>query len=78
MLRADFGPMPAVLGHEAAGIIEACGPATRGYTVGDTVVLSEISELWWAGAFRAHAGSTASGRDPRVLLTGAMADGDIA
>ena len=33
-------PMPIVLGHEAAGIVEQAGPAARGVKVGDHVVLS--------------------------------------
>jgi S-(hydroxymethyl)glutathione dehydrogenase / alcohol dehydrogenase len=33
-------PMPIVLGHEAAGIVEEIGPETRGVSVGDHVVLS--------------------------------------
>jgi S-(hydroxymethyl)glutathione dehydrogenase/alcohol dehydrogenase len=33
-------PTPIVLGHEAAGIVEAVGPAAQGVTVGDHVVLS--------------------------------------
>jgi len=33
-------PMPIVLGHEAAGIVEQTGPAARGVKVGDHVVLS--------------------------------------
>jgi S-(hydroxymethyl)glutathione dehydrogenase / alcohol dehydrogenase len=33
-------PMPIVLGHEAAGIVEQIGPAARGVKVGDHVVLS--------------------------------------
>src|SRR5690242_6554078 len=33
-------PLPIVLGHEAAGIVEALGPGARGLTVGDHVVLS--------------------------------------
>ncbi|MBV9150151.1 MAG: Zn-dependent alcohol dehydrogenase [Alphaproteobacteria bacterium] len=33
-------PMPIVLGHEAAGIVEEVGPEARGVTVGDHVVLS--------------------------------------
>jgi S-(hydroxymethyl)glutathione dehydrogenase / alcohol dehydrogenase len=33
-------PMPIVLGHEAAGIVEQVGPAARGLKVGDHVVLS--------------------------------------
>lgn len=33
-------PMPIVLGHEAAGIVEAVGSEARGVSVGDHVVLS--------------------------------------
>jgi S-(hydroxymethyl)glutathione dehydrogenase/alcohol dehydrogenase len=33
-------PMPIVLGHEAAGIVERVGPAAKGVVVGDHVVLS--------------------------------------
>lgn len=33
-------PMPIVLGHEAAGIVEEVGPDARGVTPGDHVVLS--------------------------------------
>ncbi len=33
-------PMPIVLGHEAAGIVEQVGPEARGVEVGDHVVLS--------------------------------------
>src|SRR5580704_1578030 len=33
-------PMPIVLGHEAAGIVQAVGPAAQGVAVGDHVVLS--------------------------------------
>lgn len=33
-------PMPIVLGHEAAGVVEQVGPAARGVKAGDHVVLS--------------------------------------
>jgi S-(hydroxymethyl)glutathione dehydrogenase / alcohol dehydrogenase len=33
-------PLPMVLGHEAAGVVEQVGPATRGVRIGDHVVLS--------------------------------------
>src|ERR1700745_1544745 len=33
-------PLPIVLGHEAAGVVEQAGPAARGVKVGDHVVLS--------------------------------------
>lgn len=36
-------PLPAVLGHEGAGIVEEIGPHVHGVTVGDHVVLSANS-----------------------------------
>jgi S-(hydroxymethyl)glutathione dehydrogenase/alcohol dehydrogenase len=33
-------PMPIVLGHEAAGIVEAVGPEAQGVAIGDHVILS--------------------------------------
>ncbi|MDF3604912.1 Zn-dependent alcohol dehydrogenase [Paracoccus sp. DMF-8] len=33
-------PMPIVLGHEAAGVVEAVGPMAQGVKVGDHVILS--------------------------------------
>jgi Zn-dependent alcohol dehydrogenase len=36
-------PTPIILGHEAAGIVEALGPETTGLAVGDAVVLSPIA-----------------------------------
>ena len=33
-------PLPAVLGHEGAGIVEAVGPEVRALQAGDHVVLS--------------------------------------
>ncbi|MDD2047843.1 NAD(P)-dependent alcohol dehydrogenase [Pseudomonas putida] len=33
-------PLPAVLGHEGAGVVEAIGPQVKGLQVGDHVVLS--------------------------------------
>jgi len=35
-------PMPMVLGHEAAGVVEELGPRTTGYAVGDHVVFSFV------------------------------------
>jgi S-(hydroxymethyl)glutathione dehydrogenase/alcohol dehydrogenase len=43
----DFGtPLPAVLGHEVAGIVEAVGPEVRDFAIGDHVVGSLIH---WCG-----------------------------
>jgi alcohol dehydrogenase len=35
-------PMPMVLGHEAAGIVENLGPGTQGFAAGDQVVFSFV------------------------------------
>jgi alcohol dehydrogenase len=35
-------PMPMVLGHEAAGIVEACGDSTSGFAPGDHVVFAFV------------------------------------
>jgi len=35
-------PMPMVLGHEAAGVVEACGPETPGFAEGDHVVFTFV------------------------------------
>jgi S-(hydroxymethyl)glutathione dehydrogenase/alcohol dehydrogenase len=37
---ALHNPMPIVLGHEAAGIVEKVGPRARGVAVGDHVIFS--------------------------------------
>lgn len=43
MLDGGFKtPLPTVLGHEGAGVVEAVGPEVRGVAVGDHVVLSWI------------------------------------
>jgi Zn-dependent alcohol dehydrogenase len=34
------GPLPIVLGHEAAGVVDAVGPGVEGLAVGDPVVLT--------------------------------------
>ncbi len=38
--REGFFPLPIVLGHEGAGVVEAVGPAVKGIAAGDHVVLS--------------------------------------
>ncbi len=35
-------PMPMVLGHEAAGVVEACGPGVEGFSPGDHVVFAFV------------------------------------
>lgn len=36
----SYQPLPAVLGHEGAGVVEAIGPGVRNVQVGDHVILS--------------------------------------
>ncbi len=38
-----LSPLPIVLGHEGAGVVEALGPDVRGFAIGDHVVLSGSS-----------------------------------
>jgi S-(hydroxymethyl)glutathione dehydrogenase / alcohol dehydrogenase len=49
------GPLPLVLGHEGAGVVEAVGPAVRDVRPGDHVVLS-----WYAPC--RHCAECAAGR----------------
>lgn len=67
-------PMPSVLGHEGAGVVEAVGSAVTSVTPGDTVLLSYCS--------CGHCRACASGRPalcdtwlPLNLITGSRADG---
>lgn len=43
VLEGDFGQAPMVLGHEAAGIVDAVGPGVKSLQVGDKVVLTPIA-----------------------------------
>lgn len=44
MASSDYGvPLPAVLGHELAGVVEAVGPDVTEFAVGDHVVASLVS-----------------------------------
>lgn len=56
LAEANFGtPLPAVLGHELAGVVEAVGPDVRDFKIGDHVVGSLVQ-------FCGHCLSCLSGR----------------
>jgi S-(hydroxymethyl)glutathione dehydrogenase/alcohol dehydrogenase len=72
--HAEFGPVPALLGHEAAGVVEACGPATPGYAEGDTVVLSVAPSCGRCDP--CVRGRHSLCRETAMMFSGVMADGD--
>ena len=43
VLAGDYGQAPMVLGHEAAGVVDAVGEGVTGLAVGDKVVLTPIA-----------------------------------
>ncbi|MFB9051256.1 NAD(P)-dependent alcohol dehydrogenase [Sphingobium indicum] len=45
-IPAEWAPLPAVLGHEGSGIVEAVGPSVTRFAVGDHVVLTYDSCGW--------------------------------
>jgi S-(hydroxymethyl)glutathione dehydrogenase/alcohol dehydrogenase len=74
-------PLPAVLGHEGAGVVEECGPGVRGLANGDHVVLSWIApcrrcfqclhgrpELCEHGMDHAWASPYATGKDGEGII----------
>jgi Zn-dependent alcohol dehydrogenase len=67
---------PTVLGHEAAGVVDAVGPGVTGLAVGDKVVLTPIAacnECYWCvrGEYGCCVNSMA-------IMTGALPDGRTA
>jgi Zn-dependent alcohol dehydrogenase len=69
-------PMPIVLGHEAAGVVEQVGPAARGVKAGDHVVLSwnpHCGHAFIAIATRRSCASSISARGRRACRSTAQA-----
>ena len=71
-----LSPLPIVLGHEGAGVVEAVGAAVRGFAAGDHVVLSGSS----CGACPNCAAGTPSYCDEAMARTfgGGRMDGSLA
>ncbi|WP_281882361.1 zinc-binding dehydrogenase [Agromyces rhizosphaerae] len=69
MAHADVGiPMPAVFGHEAAGVVAAVGPEATGVAVGDHVVGCLVQHCGTCD--RCRAGRATLCRDPGATLRG--------
>jgi len=62
----DLGfPLPMVMGHEVAGVIEAVGPEVRGFRVGDRVCI--CSETWCGECETCRQGRTYQCRNPLAI-----------
>jgi Zn-dependent alcohol dehydrogenase len=67
------GPLPMILGHEAAGTVEAVGPGVRNVAPGDHVVLAAVApcgKCYWCAR-----GEPTACQDARSFMTGTLPDG---
>ncbi|MDD5727875.1 MAG: alcohol dehydrogenase catalytic domain-containing protein [Victivallales bacterium] len=74
-------PIPLVMGHEGAGIVEAMAPGVKGYKVGDRVALEPISGCGYCSACKSgfknmcpnwkHIGITCDGVFAEYISVGA-------
>jgi Zn-dependent alcohol dehydrogenase len=46
-----LSPLPIVLGHEGAGVVEEVGDGVRDFAPGDAVLLSMLIRYWQQGRF---------------------------
>lgn len=74
VLNAAIAPVPAILGHEAAGVVESCGPGVQGYKPGDKVVLS-VSPSCGRCFFCSRAKFSLC-QETRSVMMGVLADGE--
>ena len=69
-----FTPVPAVLGHEGAGVIDAVGEGVTDVAVGDHVVISWVPQCGECGACRRGQGHLCE-LGSMGLMTGGLLDG---
>ncbi len=76
IIEMGFGPMPMVLGHEAAGVVEAVGPGVTSLVPGDHVVLVAIApcgRCYWCVR-----GKTSVCEKAMSFMAGTLPDGSTA
>ena len=67
-------PFPAVIGHEASGVVVECGPGVRRLREGDAVVLSIVPSCGSCGACAARRPNYCSVAEA-AMVAGALLDG---
>ena len=76
IIESGIGPMPIILGHEAAGVVEAVGPGVTSLTPGDHVVLVAIApcgRCYWCVR-----GKTTVCEKAMSFMAGTLPDGSTA
>ena len=73
----DHMPMPLILGHEGAGIVEATGPNVTALQVGDHVVGGVIRVAFPGEVAEQRAGSGGGHDHPVVLAAQTRPDGAL-
>ena len=76
IIETGLGPLPVVLGHEAAGVVEAVGPGVSALAPGDHVVLVAIApcgRCYWCVR-----GKTTVCEKAMTFMTGTLPDGSTA
>jgi S-(hydroxymethyl)glutathione dehydrogenase / alcohol dehydrogenase len=76
IIESGMEPMPIILGHEAAGVVEAVGPDVTSVTPGDHVVLVAIApcgRCYWCVR-----GKTTVCEKAMSFMAGTLPDGSIA
>lgn len=71
--EAGIGPLPMILGHEAAGVVEAAGPEVTRLAVGDKVVLTPLAPCGFC--YHCSRGAAQLCVDAQKFMTGLFPDG---